>query len=107
MWARVGAKGYFDRKADAAKTLSLYYKFRPADFSGDSATSPFGGEWDEALVLWATSRSFSRMREWELAESHLKQYYSYVKGRIGSFDESEEAYNESIMGDPDIAPFTF
>jgi hypothetical protein len=106
-YARVGDDIYFDRDADQTYSLSCYYKYRPADFTGDSDTSPYGGEWDEAIILWAVATAFARLREWELSDFHKKQYYAYVKGRLGAVEEAEEAYNESFTGDPNVAPFTF
>ena len=105
--ARFGASAYFDRTADQDYAWTVYYKFRPADFSGDSSTTDLGSEWDEALILWAVSAGFSRLRQFDVAQAVKNNYYSYVRGRLGSVEQIEEAWNESFAGDVDDDPFSF
>ena len=106
-FGREGGNFLFNKEADDDYSLTLYYRFRPTDFTGDASTSPYGGEWDEALLLWATSRAFKRIREPQMADYYLKQYYSYVKGRLGDMTLSEEAYNETLAGDSTEDPYGF
>jgi len=106
-FAREGSTFHFDRTSDQEYAMDLYYRFRPADYASDSTTSPYGGEWDEALILWATSQAFKRLREWQLAEHWMKMYYSYVKGRLGDVTLSEESYNETFAGDSTQDPYGF
>lgn len=106
-FGRTGALFYFDRTADQAYSLDLFYRYIPADFSGDSSTSPFGPQWDHAIILWMTSRAYLRLREFQLAEMYKQHYYSYVKGRLGSLELSEEAYNETFAGDIEEDPYGF
>jgi hypothetical protein len=105
--ARFGETAYFDRDADQEYGWTLYYKSRPADFATDSAVSELNGEWDEALIRHACHSGFSALREWELATYYLKSYYAYVKGRLGDIEETEGAWNESLVGNIDYDPYTF
>lgn len=106
--ARFGALGaYFDRVADQTYAWTVYYKFRPADFADDAALSPLNGEWDQALILWAGAEGFRKLRQWDLMATYKKDYYSYVRGRLGDVEEIEEAYNESFAGDIDDDPFSY
>ena len=104
--ARHGGVAYFDRVADQAYTWTVYYKFRIVAFT-TTQTSPLGGEWDEALIRHATYNAFATLRQWQLADYHLKSYYSYVQGRLGDVEETEGAWNESFAGDIDNDPYTF
>jgi len=107
LFAREGSSFLFDRIADATYSLKLYYRFRPVSLVADATVSTYGGEWDEALILWATSAAFRRLREWQLAEHYKKMYYSYVQGRLGDVTLSEEAYNETFAGDSTEDPYGF
>ena len=104
--ARHGLIAYFDRDADQEYTWTVYFKYRIAGFSA-AQYSPFGGEWDEALIRHATYNAFATLRQWQLADYHLKSYYAYVQGRLGDVEETEGAWNESFAGDIDNDPFTF
>ena len=66
-----------------------------------------GGEWDQALIIWAVSEGFARLRQRELAREIRQEYFSYVKGRLGDMEETEGAWNESFAGDIDNDPHTF
>ena len=106
--ARVGPTAYFDRTADQAYGWTLWYKYRPDDFANGSAVSPYGAEWDEAIVAWMKAMSYARIREWELSDFWKKNYYAYVKGRLGNVERAEgESMNESFAGDIDSDPFSF
>jgi hypothetical protein len=106
-YARHGGVFYFDRTADQEYAMDHYYKFRPEDYDDDTDTSDFGEEWDQALLLWAESEAFRRMREWEASQESKMNYYSYVKGRLGDLEKEEEAWNESLVGDIDADPYSF
>jgi hypothetical protein len=69
--------------------------------------SPLAAEWDQALIIWATSEGFSKLRQWDIAKEMKNYYYSYVKGRLGDVEESESAWNESFAGNIDYDPYTF
>jgi hypothetical protein len=105
--ARFGDTAYFDRDADQEYAWTLYYKGRPINFADGDATSSLNGEWDEALIRHASHSAFSALREWELATYYLKSYYAYVKGRLGDVEETEGAWNESLVGNIDYDPYTF
>ncbi len=91
-WVRSGSRIYLYPTPDSAYTLTITYRKRPADLSGDSDVTVLGAEWDDVILelshyiarLWANEperAEYSRKLAEEMAQNIMGLYAHEEKDR--------------------------
>lgn len=95
-WVRSGAYIYLYPTPDSAYTLTIHYRKRPADLSGDSDVTVLGEEWDDVILELAVSIGRDWANEPEKAIYSRKLAESMAKDIMDIYNREEKARDESM-----------
>jgi len=73
---------------DAAYTIYIYYRARPAKLTGTSKTV-IGMEWDEAIVTLACAITAQRLKDYEAVKMYKDEFSDIVTGLVGLYDNED------------------
>ena len=95
-WHRRGSKIYIYPTPDATYALSVYYKKRVADLSGDSDVTVIGAEWDDVILELA--HYFARVwnNEYDKAKFSKDAATEMIAGIMTTYGQEEMARREQI-----------
>jgi hypothetical protein len=94
-WTRAGSKIYLHPTPDAANTLTIHYKKRPADLSGTD-TTVIGDEWDEPIVMLAAYKGFTWQGAFDKSKAAMEEFVMVVAGLISAYDQQETDRDASM-----------
>jgi hypothetical protein len=99
-WIRSGGRIYLYPTPDAAYTLSISYRKRPAALSGDSDVTILGQEWDDVILEMAHYIGRNWVGEMEKAEFSRKLADEMINNIMDIYNREEKARRESVRPDP-------
>ena len=94
-WTRSGGRIYVHPTADAAMTLTIYYKKLPTDLSG-TLTTVIGAEWDDAIIELAAYKMFSWLHEYEKSKVVKESFLEMAAGLADIYHNENKDRDESF-----------
>ena len=94
-WTRSGGRIYVHPTADAAMTLTIYYKKLPTDLSG-TLTTVIGAEWDDAIIELAAYKMFSWLHEYEKSKVVKESFLEMAAGLADCYHNENKDRDESF-----------
>lgn len=98
-WVRSGSYLYLRPTPDAVYALYVYYRKRPAELAGTTATV-IGAEWDEVILRMAACQAYLQLHEYEHLKYEQEALGEYVSGLIGIYDQEDRTKKEYLQPDP-------
>jgi len=97
-WTRNGGKIYLHPTPDAVMTMTVFYKKRPAELSGDQQTL-IGAEWDDVIMALATYKGYRWLGDADHAKAIREEIMESISGLVTIYDGEEKARNEYFRPD--------
>jgi len=103
-WTR--ASGYIylhPTPGTTGDTLTIYYKKRPAELTGSTATV-IGSEWDDLIVALAAYKGFRFLGDLEAAKATREECIEILAGLMGIYNDEEKSSAQNWQPDPGYIP---
>ena len=100
-WLRYGSQVKLYPTPDAAYSLTIYYRKRPALLSGENDVTAVGAEWDEAILKFAVIQSMMRLKQYDTADVEKKALAELLSGKVDIYDKEGRDLKRFFA--PDIA----
>lgn len=89
-WVRQGGRIYLHpTPGTTGDTMTVYYKKRVSDLSGE-LTTEIGAEWDDAIVELAAYKMFTWIHEYDKAKACQASFLETAIGLSGIYDEERK-----------------
>jgi hypothetical protein len=86
-YVRNGDYIYLYPTPDAAYTLYVYYRKRPATMSADADVTEIGAEWDEPILRIAKVLALRKLSQYDEAKKEQEYAEDMIRGVVGIYDQ--------------------
>lgn len=98
-WTRIESRFYFFPTPDAAYSLEIFYRKRPALMSASSDVTEIDSMWDEPILKLAVIQSLMKIKRYDSAEQEKKEWLSMMGGKLGIYNRDKKSSKTLLQPD--------